>query len=170
MSAGRRQGAGSHPVGRGRRCAGHRDEGSPRFYVLELRSDLPPAAKGRCLIISSDTARRKRLAHSDTDRDAAIGVSLGKSAGSNFFVAQFAKDLEDLAPCRKHPAASLLVFLHGQHEFHLGLGIFAFTGCGVDKAAPAALLAGVRRPCGLLRGTAIGPGRGLVHGCCPLDR
>ena len=113
---------------------------------------------------------RELSARPDSGGGPPIGADFLKVPVSDFFVSQLPKDLEDLTPCGKHPTASLFVFLHGQHEFHFRLGVFTFTRRGVDKAAPAALLAGVRRPGGLFRGTAIGPCAGLVHGFVSVDR
>ena len=97
--------------------------------------------------------------------DAEARVTDLRSAPSrDLLVPKTAENFEDLAPGRKHPSTLVLVFVHGQHEFHFGLCVFSFTGGGVDEAASATVLSGICSPGGLFRGPSIGPCTGLVQG------
>jgi len=93
-----------------------------------------------------------------------VALFVSVTIGLALFVTQTAKDFEDLAPGRKHPSASSFVFVHGQHEFGLRLGVFALTGGWVDESASTAQLTSVRGTRGLFRCPTIDPFPGLVEG------
>src|SRR4051794_5524200 len=67
------------------------------------------------------------------------------------------EDFEHLAPGREHPAAALLVTLHGLHELAFGLGVVALAGRRVDESATTAGIPCGGRPEGLGGGPAVGP-------------
>jgi len=83
----------------------------------------------------------------------------------HFLVSQALENLQHLAPRREHPPASLLVSLHGPHEFHLVFGVVVLTDRRIGDSPPPAGVSGRRSTTSLLLASSVddlhGDGRGV---------